>query len=352
MHTALVELTRGSLVESVHAGSAALADVHGRLVAWVGDPDASAFLRSSAKPFQAISFVESGAADAFGLEDDELAIVCGSHIGTDAHVDVVRRLQAKTGLAETDLLCGTHNPPDGKTMRAMVLRGEEPSPLRHNCSGKHSGMLASARFRWGGTLSPDGLTYIETANPIQRDILATFAALCGLPDERVTVGIDGCSAPNFAVPLRNAATAAARLMDPTDLPDRRAAACRRITRAMTDCPDLVRGEGRFDSELMRAGHGVVFSKAGAEGYQILGIAPGALGIGSPALGVAIKIADGDGADRAASLAALTVLDQLGWPEKLVSEGLQKFRARPLTNWRGLTVGEIRACFQVIKIGSE
>jgi L-asparaginase II len=348
MHSKLVELTRGALVESIHAGSVAVADAGGGLMAFSGDPECVVYLRSSAKPFQAIPLVESGAADAFGLTEAELAMVCASHIGTDAHVEVVRSLQAKAGLAESDLMCGAHNPSDGKTMRAMTLRGEEPSPLRHNCSGKHSGMLAVSRHRWGRVVSPEGLAYLDPANPIQRDIVAAFASLCGLPVDQVRIGIDGCSAPNFAVPLHSAALAAARLMDPSGLPEPRAVACRRIAIAMMRNPELIRGEGRFDTELMRAGRGAVLSKAGAEGYQLLGLAPGALGVGSPALGVAIKIADGDGGDRAASMVALAVLDQLGWLEGPRSDSLQKFRARPITNWRGLTVGEIRTSFQIEK----
>jgi L-asparaginase II len=347
MHTVLVELTRGALVESVHAGSVAVADADGRLKAKAGDSEHVAYLRSSAKPFQALPLVESGAADRFGLDERELAIACASHIGTDAHVEVVHGMQKKTGVAETDLLCGVHNPPDGVTMRAMVLRGETASPARHNCSGKHTGMLACSRFRWDATISPDGLPYIDPANPIQQSILETFASLCGISPAQVMVGTDGCSAPNFAVSLHQAATAMARFMDPQMLSVRRADACRRLAAAMTKHPELVRGEGRFDTELMRAGKGRLVSKGGAEGYQLAGLAPGALGADSPALGIAVKIADGDGADRAASMAMLAALDQIGWHPSQEFVAIKKFYPRVLTNWSGLAVGEIRTRFQLV-----
>jgi len=350
MHKNLVELTRGRIVESLHSGSVAVADASGRLLAWAGDAEHIAFLRSSAKPFQAIPLVESGAADRFGLDEQELAIACASHVGTDSHVAVVRSMQKKTGVAEADLLCGVHNPTDGATMRALVLRGEVPSPARHNCSGKHTGMLTCARFRWEKVTSPEGLAYIDSANPIQQTILETFSSLCGVSPEQVAVGVDGCSAPNFAIPLRNAAMGMARLLYPkANVPEPRAAACRRVASAMMNHPELIRGEGRFDTELMRSDPKQLLSKGGAEGYQLVGLASGALNAESPAMGIAIKIADGDGADRAASLVALAVLDQLGWHPKLISAALQKFQPRSLTNWRGVAVGEIRVCFRLEQI---
>ncbi len=168
--------------------------------------------------------------------------------------------------------------------------------------------------------------------------------MCAMEPSQVEVGIDGCSAPNFAVPLERAAHAAARLMDPAGLEEARQQACAAITAAMMAHPEMVAGEGRFDTVLMRVGHGRWVSKAGAEGYQLIGVRAGVAGRGAPAMGIALKVSDGDPTSRATSLVALEVLRQL---RLLADEDLQAlagFDRRPMTNWRGLTTGEIRPCF--------
>lgn len=340
----LVELTRGSIVESVHLGSIAVADTAGRLLAWAGNPRQVVYLRSSAKPFQALPLVETGAAEAFGLEDGEIAIACASHTGTDAHIEAVRRLQMKAGVREEALLCGVHPPADRPTWRELIRRGEEPTVLRHNCSGKHSGMLAAARHLQALGVDSKAREYIDPAHPLQRRILEGFAAMCGLSPDDVVVGTDGCSAPNFAVPLASAATAAARLMDPGKESEVRASACKRIVRAMTANPEFIRGAGGFDTEIMRAGGGLLVSKAGAEGCQLIGLAAGAAAGLDSAVGIALKIQDGDGADRAADLVAMEVLEQLGVRFPATTPALDRFRPRALTNWRGLEVGRIRPAF--------
>lgn len=334
----LVEYTRGGIVESLHTGAVAVADAQGRLVASYGDPGLVTFLRSSAKPFQALPLVESGAAEAFDLTPRELALCCASHTGTDAHVEVAQSIQAKIGASEADLLCGVHDPTDPATAQRLLAHGLAATPNRHNCSGKHSGMLALARHHdWPLA------DYVNPRHPTQQAILAAFAEMCGLAPAEVVVGTDGCSAPNFAVPLASAATAFARLANPAGLPHRRANALRTLFYAMTAHPEMVRGLGGFDTELMRRRPGLLVSKAGAEAYQGLGLAAGALRPGSPALGIALKVADGTG--RAAAPAALAVLQQLGL---LDDRDLELLAAhghaprQPLRNWRGLAVGEARA----------
>lgn len=342
----VVEVTRGGLVESVHYGAVAVADRTGRLLAWCGDPDATTFLRSSAKPFQALPFVEGGGLDAFGLSARQLALICASHAGTDAHKAMAESIQAQVGIDETCLLCGTHPPYDPDTWARIRERGEPLTPNRHNCSGKHTGMLAQARF-----LGLPLETYIDPNHPVQGRILEVFSALCGLSPADVLLGIDGCSVPTFAVPLAAAATGYARLADPSGLPAERARAVRRIVDAMTANPDMVDGPGRFDTRLMQVAGGTILSKAGAEGYRGMAIRPGALGPGSPGLGVAIKIADGEPGkltdsppgQRAGRRAALAVLAQLGAlvPDQL--DALAEFGTQPVTNFRKLVVGETRAC---------
>jgi L-asparaginase II len=257
----LVEVTRGAIVECVLFGAAVVVDAQGNLLAAVGDPQTTTFLRSSAKPFQALPFVEMGGVDHFGLSPRELALMCASHHGTDDHVAVLAGMQAKIGISEADLMCGTHPPSDSITWKAMILRGEEPTPRRHNCSGKHTGMLGQAVLRGLPTTN-----YFLPNHPVQQTILQTFAEMTGMEPERVIQGIDGCSVPTFAVPLYNAALGFARLADPAGLPEPRAHALRQIFAAMPAHPDMVAGPGAFDTMLMLAGRGKILVKGGAEGY--------------------------------------------------------------------------------------
>ena len=337
----LVEITRGAIVETIHFGALAIVDSSGKLLASAGDPQTVTYLRSSAKPFQALPFIEMGGADAYGLIDREVALFCASHSGTDAHVAVARGMQLKIGVGERDMLCGSHPVTDEKTMRAMILRGEEPSPIRHNCSGKHTGMLAHARLR-GAPLAD----YVNPRHPIQQTILQAFAEMVGLKTEDVVVGIDGCSAPNFAVPLYNAAWGFARLCDPAQHSSKRGEACQRITRSMMTNPDMIAGPGKFDTCFMQAGGGKFVSKGGAEGYQCIGIAPGVLSPGSPAVGIAFKISDGDEVRRAGQAVSLELVRQLGLSGSVDLPALAEFDSRPVYNWRKLEVGELRTCFKL------
>jgi L-asparaginase II len=338
----VIEFTRGGIVESFHSGAVVVVDTTGRLVAAVGDPRAVTFLRSSAKPFQTLPLVELGAHEKFQMTPRELAITCASHLGLDMHVATVSGLQQKIGVSETDLMCGTHAVGDPATAERLIRAGEVPTPLRHNCSGKHTGMLAQAKFR--GVSVAD---YVSPQHPVQQTILQTFAEMCDMAPEDVVVGIDGCSVPTFAVPLQQAALAFSRLADPRSLPAPRAVALRTIYAAMTTNPEMVRGPGDFDTEVMRLGAGRLVSKCGAEAFVGLGLAPGACGPNSPALGVAIKI--GDGSSRADMLVGTEVLRQLGVFDKDQISSLGEMGLGPkkvLKNFRGLVVGEARPCFEL------
>lgn len=340
----LFELTRGELVESIHYGAAAVVDVHGNLIAWFGDPEAVTYLRSTSKPLQALAFIEAGGQAAFNLSASEVALMCASHSGTDQHLATVVSIQNKTGVQEAELLCGIHPVPDEPTAEAMRQRCEEPTPNRHNCSGKHTGMLAYARLK--GWPVED---YINPVHPVQEHILTTFAEMCSLPPEQVTLGIDGCSAPNFAIPLRNAALAFARLCDPCSLSEQLAAACRMIITAMVSEPFMVAGPRRFDTHLIEAADGKIITKGGAEGYQGIGLLPGALGPGSPAMGIALKISDGDPRSRARLAVSLEILRQLGALSTASLQALEEFGPTlPVKNWRGVVVGEARPCFNLIR----
>lgn len=336
------ELTRGEIVESIHFGAAAVVNSRGDLVAHLGDPNLITNMRSSAKPVQALPFIESNGAGHFRLDDEEVAVMCASHSGTDAHVHVIQRMQAKIGISEGNLLCGTHAPTDEATRDRMLQQGELPTPNRHNCSGKHTGMLGLAALR-GYPIE----NYIDLQHPVQQEILGTFAEMCSLKPADVSIGIDGCSVPTFAIPLYNGALAFARLADPASLTAERATACRHITRAMMTFPVMVAGPGRFDTLLMETMQGKVFTKAGAEGYQGVGLLPGALFAGSPALGIAVKISDGDPTARARPGVVMEILRQLGALAEEHLHALQTFWRRPIHNWRSLRVGEARPALELV-----
>ncbi len=338
----ILELTRGDTIESVHFGALAVVDSAGRLLASYADPYLVTFMRSSAKPFQALPFVEAGGPAHYALSDRELAVMCASHAGTDSHVEVVSGIQARAGLTEADLMCGMHVPHDKQTANALVRRGEKPTANRHNCSGKHTGMLAFARMNGEPQES-----YLEIDHPVQQRIQQTLAEMCSLDVSEIQLGTDGCSAPNFALPLYHAAWGIARLVDPAGLPEGRAAACRQIVQAMVRAPEMISGPDRFDTRLMQAAGGRVIAKAGAEGYQVVGILPGALGPGSVGVGIALKISDGDAASRARPAVILEVLRQLGALDESALAAMAEFGpVCPIQNWRKLLVGEMRPVFKL------
>ncbi len=332
----LVEVTRGSIVEAWHHGALVAVSSDGDIIAAVGNPDWVTYLRSAAKPFQALSVVESGAADHYGLTDRELAVICGSHAAEPRHVEAVCSILSKIGLDESALRCGAHMPINEEAARALIRAGENPQPVHNNCSGKHSGMLALARF-WG----TDVESYLEPTHPVQVANRRVLAEMAGLRPEEIIIGMDGCSVPTFAMPLWAAARAFARLSDPADLPPARQAACRRIVTAMQTYPEMVGASiGSFDSDLMRALGTRVVSKGGAEGFQGVGVLPGA---GRPGLGLALKVEDGIG-DRARGPAMLEALRQLG----IIGDGdlgaLARYGRRSVRNHRRIEVGEVRPIF--------
>jgi len=347
----LFEVTRGNIIESVHYGSIAVVDSNGKLISSYGDPKAVAFLRSSAKPFQALPFVERGGVEYFGFTPRELSISCASHEGSDLHVQTVEGLQRKIGVEESALQCGVHMPGDVEAFKSLIINNRQPSQNQNNCSGKHTAMLAHAKMR---VLPLDN--YLDINHPIQQDILATFAEMCIFPINQVELGTDGCSAPNFAVPLYHAALAMARLCDPGGLSDERASACRKITSAMTTHPEMVSAYGEFDEQLMRVGEGKIVCKRGAEGYQIIGLLPGALSADSPGIGIALKVSDGDASRMAMDLVhmprvrpavTLEVLGQLGALSSEQEQALASFGpVKPVRNHRGIITGQSRPVFEL------
>lgn len=338
------EVLRGPLVESLHLGAIAVVDRDGNLLFHHGDPDYVTFMRSSAKPFQAMPFVEAGGLDFYGLNEKELALICASHAGTKKHVTIARAIQSKIGIDEKQLLCGTHLPFDVKARDQLIASGKPSTSNHSDCSGKHSGMLGFARMMGWPTVN-----YVDPEHPVQKRILSNLAEMLRIEPGSITLGIDGCSVPTFAVPLRNAATGYARLVDSSDLPEKTARACSSIFKAMTTEPFMVSGPGRFDTVLMKAVEGRLVAKGGAEGFQGIGIPPGVLEPGSPGIGIALKILDGGSRARLVGAVALAILDQLGVLTKTEKEELVEYGpSYPLRNWRGILIGEGRPVFNLIK----
>ena len=290
----LVALRRGALVESVHRGRAAICDPQGALVEAVGDAGSHVYARSSAKPFQAIPLVLSGAAEALGLTDEELAVACASHNAEGPHLAAVRSILQKAGISEKDLQNGAHPPLYAPAAAELTRNGEEPGVIHGNCSGKHAGMLALCVHQGWETGS-----YRDPDHPLQRRILEVVARFCGLGRDEILLGGDGCGVPAFGMPLENLATGFARLATGERLPEDLAEAAERVRRAMRGHPFMVAGTERFDTAVMACTD--LVSKSGAEAVFCAGSPEG--------WGLALKVSDG--ATRALRPAVLAVLARRG-----------------------------------------
>lgn len=324
----LAEVTRGECVESIHYGSVAVVDAHGELMYRAGDPGFLTFTRSTLKPFQAYPFVRDGGVDRFNLMEPEIALMCASHSGEPMHVDAVRSILRKAGCDEHHLQCGCHVPNFYGATNTPVPEGKVFDQLYNNCSGKHGGFLAYC-VQHGQPLE----SYLEPDHPLQRAIKASVAGICEVSEPDLEMGIDGCSAPNYAMPLSSLARGYAKLAQGTD------GVLESICRAMIAHPEMVSGTARNDLALMKAGGGDWVAKGGAEGVQ-------AIGIRSSGLGVAIKIADGN--PRALQAVTISVLRQLVLMNDIAFAALSE-RARPrIANLRNIPVGEIRPVVRLIR----
>ncbi len=323
-----IETTRGELVESVHQVSVAVVAASGALLASSGDPDLITWWRSAAKPFQALPLMQDGAADRFGLTDEELALCCASHSSEPRHLEVVSRLMARLDISDQDLSCGVHPPLSPVVAQAVVRGAAAPTARWSNCSGKHAGMIALAKHHGWPQAG-----YHAAGHPVQERILQEVSRWTGVPVPAIALAIDGCTAVCFGLPLRAMALAYARFGASDEV------APRRLANAMTGDPFLVAGTGRLCTDLMRAWPGGVVAKVGAEG--IYSAALPALG-----LGIALKVEDGE--TRAGSLALLEVLRQLlgqlapGQGPDFSSRELARYDRQPLRNTRGTVTGELRA----------
>jgi len=325
-HAPLAIVVRGEAPESIHYGSVAVTDRDGNLLYGAGDPQATMFTRSSLKPFQAMPVVASGASAAYGYGDAEIALMCASHSGEPRHVDVVSSMLERIECTKEDLQCGVHTPYFYQWTETTPEPGATFSTLHHNCSGKHSGMLTWCRY----CSHPIG-NYLDPAHPLQQAIRKSVAHFTGVAESALVRGTDGCSAPNYAVPLAGLARGFARLTAACDDAEYGDAPAR-IFAAMSKNPGLVSGERRNDLAIMTAGHGDWTSKAGAEGMQ-------AIAVKSRGIGIAIKIADGN--PRALHPVTVAVLQQLGLLEHPEAGPLAPFHEPLQRNLRGLVTGRIQ-----------
>lgn len=346
----LATVYRGDAIESFHTGSIAVVDSTGRLLAYAGEPDLPTFLRSAAKPFQAIPLLRNGGQEEFDLSEQELALICASHGGEPHHVATAAAILRKGEFDETDLQCGAHAPYDERSALELRQSGEAPSPLHNNCSGKHAGMLLACLMidaPPGGYLAPD--------HPLQVEIRRTVADFCGLEADEIPIGIDGCGVPAFYMSLHRAALAYARFSASAfaaagSLPMYEPEAAQ-IFRAMTGNPDYIAGSWSVTSPLMAAFSGELLAKDGAEAFYAMALSPRLSSelddrlerSDGATVGIALKIHDGS-MGRAREPVILRTLELLGLD--VSSADLQPYRNRTVRNVVGNKVGEVRAEFDL------
>ncbi len=329
----LAEVTRGAQLESIHIGAVAVVDLRGELMYSAGDPHFSTFTRSTIKPFQALPFLRDGGVARFGYGSREIALLCASHSGEAMHTGIVQSMLRKAGCDEHHLRCGCHVPIRYSLENKQPAAGESFNQLHNNCSGKHAGFLAYC-VQHGLPLD----TYLDPAHALQQAIRESVAQVAGMAQTDLGMGIDGCSAPNYAMPLSRLALAYARLAQGANDPvfgylfgD--------VFDAMTTHPELVSGSGRADLAFMRTAPGDWVAKGGAEGVQVIGIR-------SAGLGIAVKVADGN--PRALYPAAISVLQQLGLLPAVDATPLASWLRPQIHNLRGLQTGEVCPTVRLVK----
>ncbi|MBO6719109.1 MAG: asparaginase [Rhizobiaceae bacterium] len=323
----LVEVLRGGVVESRHRGAVAACDGDGSVVLEIGEVARPVFPRSAVKAIQALPLIESGAADAYGFGDREIALACASHSGEPAHTETAAAMLKAAGLDRTALECGAHWPSSHDATVELAGRGRSPTAIHNNCSGKHSGFVCTCAYEG---VDPKG--YVGRSHKSQQWVGEAMEAVTGAPHGEDVCGIDGCSIPTYAVPLTNLAHGFARMATGSGLPGERAKSARRILSACMNEPFFTAGTGRADTKLMEAGKGRIFTKTGAEGVFCAAL---------PDLGLGIALKCDDGATRAAEVMVAAVLARLLGDDSELSAAVGEMAVPKLTNWNGIEVGALR-----------
>ena len=322
----LVEVFRGETAESRHRGSVVVADGDGRIVFSLGDIERPTFPRSAIKAIQALPLVESGAADAYGFGNEELAMACASHSGEPAHVAKAGEMLARAGLDGSALECGSHWPFQQSVLIELAKSGQAPTALHNNCSGKHAGFLCTCKH-----LGIETRGYSAVGSAEQDMVRDAMESVTGAAHTLDHCGTDGCSIPTYAIPLRNLALGFARMATGTGFEPVRAAAAKRLVDAAMAAPFYVAGTDRACTTLMEMAPGRIFVKTGAEGVFV-----GAL----PELGLGIAVKCDDGTTRASEAIIATVLARIYRNEDELESKLDRFADREMRNWNGITYGVV------------
>ncbi len=328
MDPVLVEVIRGGIPESVHRGALAVLDAEGAVVLALGDIDRPIFPRSAVKGLQALPLIETGAADRFGLTDAELALACASHSGEEPHATTAAAALAKAGRDVKCLECGAHWPMGEKAARAMAAASGKPSALNNNCSGKHAGFVCVSV-----AMDKDPKGYIQPDHPVMQEVSAALGSMTGYNLRNTARGVDGCSIPTYAIPLRNLARAFARFGSGHGLAPERAKAAARLRAAVAAEPFMVAGTDRFDTVVMTALGARVFMKTGAEGVYCAAI---------PELGYGIALKIDDGAGRGAETVMASLLRRFLTLSEAEGRVVLPRTDHVMRNWNGIEVGRMRA----------
>jgi len=332
----LARVYRGKSVEAIHYGAIAVVNAEGELTHYIGDPYEPFMTRSSIKPFQVMPLFVSGAADHFKFTPKQLAIMCGSHVGSDQHYEIVMQNLKTAGNSPENLKCGCHWPLGMMMEQNYPLNGEDKDPVRHNCSGKHSGFLAQARF-----LKDEIGEYLNPNSKTQQLVKRTLSDFCEYDFDKMHTGIDGCSAPNYPMPIYNLALGFKKIMNGDATGKVTKDILSRIREAITTYPEMVSGEKRLDLDMTRSFGGRLISKIGAESIQ-------GIGFSDPAAGIAIKVHDGN--QRALGAICLSIFKQLGYIKDIKDFPLlEKYEKPEVRNAKNKLTGYIVPEFELKKV---
>lgn len=320
----LVQTYRADVLESFHRGVVCVVDAKGDVVLSVGNVEQIAYPRSAMKFFQQLPLLVRGGKEKFGISQEEMAVLCGSHNGEQRHIEVVKQLLAKGGYSEKDLMCGAQQPTLGKDKVALIKADSKPSPLHNNCSGKHAGFLLLCKL-----MGCDPVNYISPNHPIQREIAQYVSLFYEVPLEEMKVGVDGCSAPIMAFSVRQMAVAYKNLVHPVSFNDKVQNACKELLDAVNVYPNMIAGTGRYCTELLEESKGAFVGKTGADGVFCLGHK-------AQKLGVAIKIDDGKMGPQ--YTVAQAFVEQNQWIKESQSEKLHKYVSAEQINFAGNVTG--------------
>lgn len=322
----VVEVLRGSVVESVHQVMVVVVNEIGSVTNYWGNPQFLTVPRSAIKMLQALPLIESGAADKFGLEEKHIALACSSHRGEKDHVAALAQWNEKVGIKESDYVLGPHMPSDEVSSHELIRKGQKPGVLHNNCSGKHSGIITTCKH-----LGEDPAGYDKYEHNAQKRLRKILTETMKVDYSKVAYGTDGCGIPTYAVPLQSLAAGMSVFINSKEATPRKQAA-ERIIHAMRTYPFYVSGSGSFNTDIIEKSQGRAIIKGGAEGVYC-GV------LTEKKVAFAIKVADG--ATRASQIVAATLLLQLGGLNENEFKALSKHTQPVITNWKGDVVGQIR-----------